>query len=148
MFFYLPIFKFISACGRALCGVLPFFKSSVNLYCAGGRKLNFMPAHSGGIELFMKELVYVVIFIAATLIGYKVINKVPSLLHTPLMSGMNALSGVTILGALAATAAAVGTGSKILGALAIVLAMINVAGGFGVTGRMLKMFNKKNGGDK
>lgn len=107
-----------------------------------------MPTHSGGIEQFMKELIYVVIFIAATLIGYKVINKVPSLLHTPLMSGMNALSGVTILGALAATAAAVGTGNKILGIIAIVLAMINVAGGFGVTGRMLKMFNKKNGGDK
>lgn len=95
----------------------------------------------------MKELIYVVIFIAATLIGYKIINNVPSLLHTPLMSGMNALSGITILGALTATALAVGTGNKILGVIAIFLAMINVAGGFGVTGRMLRMFNKKHGED-
>lgn len=92
----------------------------------------------------MKELIYVVIFVAATLIGYKIINNVPSLLHTPLMSGMNALSGITILGALTATALAVGTENKILGVIAIFLAMINVAGGFGVTGRMLRMFNKKH----
>lgn len=92
----------------------------------------------------MKELIYVVIFVAATLIGYKIINNVPSLLHTPLMSGMNALSGITILGALTATAFAVGTGNKILGVIAIFLAMINVAGGFGVTGRMLRIFNKKH----
>lgn len=95
-------------------------------------------------EVDMKELIYVVIFIAATLIGYKIINNVPSLLHTPLMSGMNALSGITILGALTATALAVETGNKILGVIAIFLAMINVAGGFGVTGRMLRMFNKKH----
>ena len=75
----------------------------------------------------MKELIYVVIFVAATLIGYKIINNVPSLLHTPLMSGMNALSGITILGALTATALAVGTENKILGVIAIFLAMINVA---------------------
>lgn len=92
----------------------------------------------------MKELIYVVIFVAATLIGYKIINNVPSLLHTPLMSGMNALSGITILGALTSTALAIGTGNEILGVIAIFLAMINVAGGFGVTGRMLRMFNKKH----
>ena len=56
------------------------------------------------------------------------------------MSGMNALSGVTVLGALTATAAALSTGSRVLGAIAIFLAMLNVAGGFGVTHRMLKMF--------
>jgi len=94
----------------------------------------------------MNPIILILIFIAATLVGYKIIKNVPSLLHTPLMSGMNALSGVTILGALTATAAAVHTGNKILGFIAIVLAMINVAGGFAITNRMLKMFKKK--GDK
>jgi len=96
----------------------------------------------------MFELILVAIFAAATLVGYKLINNVPSLLHTPLMSGMNALSGVTVLGALTATAAAAQTGSKIFGGAAIILAMINVAGGFGVTHRMLKMFHRtKKGGN-
>jgi len=75
-------------------------------------------------------------------IGYKLISDVPSLLHTPLMSGMNALSGVTVLGSLVATAAAVSTGYKILGFIAIVLATINIVGGFMVTHKMLKMFKK------
>ena len=88
----------------------------------------------------MNPIILVVIFIVATLVGYKLINNVPSLLHTPLMSGLNALSGVTVLGALTATAAALSTGSRVLGAIAIFLAMLNVAGGFGVTHRMLKMF--------
>ena len=94
----------------------------------------------------MHPVILVLIFIVAALDGYKLISNVPSLLHTPLMSGMNALSGVTILGALAATGAAVATGSRILGFLAIVLAMLNVAGGFGVTGRMLAMFHRKEDG--
>ena len=87
--------------------------------------------------------ILILIFIASTVLGYKLINNVPSLLHTPLMSGMNALSGITILGALSAAGAAVAMGSRILGYLAIVLAMLNVAGGFGVTDRMLRMFRKK-----
>lgn len=95
----------------------------------------------------MNSLILVIIFIAATLVGYKIIKNVPSLLHTPLMSGMNALSGITILGALSATGAAVTAGNtvvgRILGCAAIFLAMLNVAGGFGVTHRMLRMFNHK-----
>ncbi len=87
--------------------------------------------------------ILLVIFIAATLVGYKLISDVPSLLHTPLMSGMNALSGVTVLGAIVATAAAVMLSSKILGCIAIVLAMVNVVGGFMVTDRMLRMFKSK-----
>lgn len=86
--------------------------------------------------------ILLLIFVAATLIGYKIINRVPSMLHTPLMSGMNAFSGVTLLGCLAVTAAAVGFGAKALGFIAIILAMINVLAGFGVTDRMLKMFHK------
>ncbi|MBS5873265.1 MAG: NAD(P) transhydrogenase subunit alpha [Clostridiales bacterium] len=91
----------------------------------------------------MHPILLVLIFIVATIVGYLLIKNVPSLLHTPLMSGMNALSGITVLGALAATGAAVSTGSKALGFLAIFLAMLNVAGGFGVTHRMLRMFRHK-----
>ena len=90
----------------------------------------------------MKELLLVVLFLASTLIGYKIIKNVPSLLHTPLMSGMNALSGVCILGALVATSAAIMMSNRILGLIAILLANINIVGGFGVTHKMLKMFKK------
>lgn len=98
----------------------------------------------------MNPILLILIFVVATLVGYKLIKNVPSLLHTPLMSGMNALSGITVLGALSATAAAVALGNKILGILAIVLAMLNVAGGFAVTHRMLRMFDhkKKKGEDE
>lgn len=101
----------------------------------------------------MRELIYVGVFLASTIVGYFIIKNVPSLLHTPLMSGMNALSGVTLLGAMtSSTAAVIATQmshqvvGQIFGALAIILAMINVAGGFAVTHRMLRMFNKKKRG--
>ena len=87
-----------------------------------------------------REAVLVLVFIAATLLGYKLIKNVPSLLHTPLMSGMNALSGITILGTVTAAAGAVAFGSRALGFLGIVCAMINVVSGFMVTDRMLRMF--------
>ncbi|MCR4963063.1 MAG: NAD(P) transhydrogenase subunit alpha [Firmicutes bacterium] len=91
----------------------------------------------------MEPIWLIVIFAATALAGYKLIRQVPSLLHTPLMSGMNALSGVTVLGALCAAGAAVYSGSRFCAYIAIVLAMINVAGGFGVTARMLNMFKSK-----
>lgn len=91
----------------------------------------------------MKVFSLIVIFAVTTLVGYKVIKDVPSLLHTPLMSGMNALSGITILGALVSAAGAVGLSSKILGIIAIIFAAVNVAGGFFVTHRMLKMFKTR-----
>jgi NAD(P) transhydrogenase subunit alpha len=91
----------------------------------------------------MKVFSLIVIFAMTALVGYKVIKNVPSLLHTPLMSGMNALSGITILGALVSTAGAVGMKSKILGIIAIIFAAVNVAGGFLVTYRMLKMFKTR-----
>ena len=92
----------------------------------------------------MNPLILVAIFVVSIVIGYKLIKNVPSLLHTPLMSGMIALTGVTVLGTLAATVAAVRPGNKILGAVAITLALINIAAGFRVTGRMLHMFNRKD----
>lgn len=86
------------------------------------------------------------VFVVATIVGYKLINNVPSLLHTPLMSGMNALSGITVLGALTASAIAFNKVSLALsltlGVLAIALAMVNVIGGFVVTNKMLKMIAK------
>ena len=94
----------------------------------------------------MNPLILVAIFAVAAVAGYFLIKNVPSLLHTPLMSGMNAISGIVLLGALTATAAALHSGSRAFGFVAIVLAMINVAGGFGVTHRMLSMFKRK--GDK
>lgn len=89
----------------------------------------------------------ILIFVVAAIVGYLIINKVPTLLHTPLMSGMNALSGITILGALTVVAVALkeraSVISVIIGVAAIAFAMVNVAGGFSVTGRMLKMFKRK-----
>lgn|GEM_PF-179477 len=98
----------------------------------------------GDTHMTITQAILLGVFIVATLVGYKIINRVPSLLHTPLMSGMNAFSGVTVLGCLMATALAVHWGSKILGFVAIVLAMINVVSGFGVTHRMLKMFHSSS----
>lgn len=95
----------------------------------------------------LEHVILIVVFVVSTLVGYKIIDRVPSLLHTPLMSGMNAYSGVTVLGCLTATALAVGMGSKILGFIAIVLAMVNVFGGFAVTDRMLRMFHSKDSGE-
>lgn len=91
----------------------------------------------------MDLLIQVVVFAVATWIGYKVISEVPSLLHTPLMSGSNAISGVTILGSLVATAFALTYKSMAIGFVAIALATINLVGGFVVTDRMLKMFKKQ-----
>jgi len=91
----------------------------------------------------MSPWVLIVIFIVSAFIGYKLISSVPTLLHTPLMSGMNALAGITVLGAIYATAFAVNRGNWILVYAALLLAMINVVGGFGVTHRMLKMFKKR-----
>lgn len=99
--------------------------------------------HAGKVECIkMNPLLLIAIFLLAAVLGYKVIKEVPSLLHTPLMSGTNAISGVTILGSLVSTAAAAAAGSRLLGFLAIMLASINLVGGFVVTERMLKMFKQ------
>lgn len=81
----------------------------------------------------------VIFLVVCALLGYRVISAVPSLLHTPLMSGMNALSGIIVLGSLGMYAAAP-PGVRSLAAAALILAMINVGGGFWVTDRMLRMF--------
>ena len=98
-------------------------------------------------NIFLKEeskmlLTMLVFLLAAALLGYRVISAVPPLLHTPLMSGMNALSGITVLGALTAYASAP-SDERVWAAIALILAMINISGGFWVTDRMLKMFGGK-----
>ncbi|NIP29627.1 MAG: NAD(P) transhydrogenase subunit alpha [Candidatus Dadabacteria bacterium] len=83
------------------------------------------------------------IFILSIFVGYEVITKVPPTLHTPLMSGSNAISGIILIGAIVSAGTEQTLISTILGFLAIVLATINVVGGFMVTNRMLGMFKKK-----
>ncbi len=84
----------------------------------------------------------IVAFVLATYLGAALIGRVPSTLHTPLMSGANAVSGITIVGALLVAGADFGWLSSVLGFLAIVFAMMNVVGGYAVTDRMLQMFRK------
>lgn len=92
------------------------------------------------IEIFTNNFV---IFVLAMFIGFEVIAKVPPLLHTPLMSGSNAISGITIVGALVIAGLHRGVWSEVFGFLAVAFAMINVVGGYLVTDRMLAMFKKK-----
>ncbi|HZI28557.1 MAG TPA: NAD(P) transhydrogenase subunit alpha [Gemmatimonadaceae bacterium] len=84
-----------------------------------------------------------VIFVLATFLGAALIGRVPPTLHTPLMSGSNAISGITVVGALIVAGAGLGWISSVLGFLAVVFAMLNVAGGYVVTDRMLLMFKKE-----
>jgi NAD(P) transhydrogenase subunit alpha len=85
----------------------------------------------------------IVVFVLAAFVGFEVISKVPPTLHTPLMSGANAISGITIVGAVIAAGFAEGTAAAALGFLAVAAATINVVGGFLVTDRMLEMFRRK-----
>ena len=93
----------------------------------------------------MLELVTVLtIFVLAVFVGFEVITKVPPTLHTPLMSGSNALSGITLIGALLSAGLKFSLLTTVLGFLAVVLATVNVVGGFLVTHRMLQMFRRKD----
>jgi NAD(P) transhydrogenase subunit alpha len=87
-------------------------------------------------------LVSIYIFVLATFVGIEVISKVPPLLHTPLMSGSNAISGITVVGSVIAAGEGHAGLSVVLGMVAVIFAMINVVGGFFVTDRMLKMFRR------
>lgn len=82
------------------------------------------------------------IFMLAAFVGYMVISQVPPLLHTPLMSATNAISGISLVGSLVAAGADYGKASTILGFTAVVCSTINVVGGFLITDKMLKMFKK------
>lgn len=85
------------------------------------------------------------ILVLAGFLGFEVIRKVPPLLHTPLMSTTNAISGISLVGSLVAAGSGQGTISTLLGMIAVTAATINVVGGFMITDRMLKMFRRKGG---
>jgi NAD(P) transhydrogenase subunit alpha len=91
----------------------------------------------------MSPVLLVALFVVSAVLGYVIIRNIPALLHTPLMSGMNALSGITVLGAIIAAFEAKGILALILALAAAVLAMVNVAGGFALTHKMLSSFVKK-----
>jgi len=84
------------------------------------------------------------ILVLSVFLGFELIAKVPSTLHTPLMSGSNAISGITLVGAILSAGADYGHFAVILGALAVFFATINVVGGYVVTNRMLSMFRRKD----
>tara|TARA_B100001750_G_C14970799_1_gene332871 strand:+ start:85 stop:354 length:270 start_codon:yes stop_codon:yes gene_type:complete len=88
------------------------------------------------------DITTITIFILAVFVGFEIITKVPPTLHTPLMSGSNAISGIAIIGAILATNIDGNIGMW-LGFIGVIFAMINIVGGFMVTDRMLKMFKKK-----
>jgi NAD(P) transhydrogenase subunit alpha len=88
------------------------------------------------------------IFVLAVFVGFELITKVPPTLHTPLMSGANAISGITIIGAMVVVGPKDTTTAVVLGFGALILATINVVGGFMVTDRMLQMFRRRPGGKK
>jgi NAD(P) transhydrogenase subunit alpha len=92
------------------------------------------------VEAFVITLT---IFVLAIFVGFEVITKVPPTLHTPLMSGSNAISGITIIGAILSSGSQHTTLTAVLGVIAVVFATINVVGGFLVTNRMLQMFRRK-----
>ena len=92
----------------------------------------------------MESLVTAItIFVLAVFVGFEVITKIPPILHTPLMSGTNAVSGISLVGAILSAGTQYNTLTTILGTTAVALATINVVGGFLVTHRMLGMFKRK-----
>ncbi len=100
-------------------------------------------ASSGGSSTGI--VAYLTIFVLAAFVGIEVVSKVPSILHTPLMSGSNAIHGIVLVGALIVMGEANGTAQLVLGFVAVFLATVNVVGGFVVTDRMLEMFKAKPG---
>ena len=89
-------------------------------------------------------IISVTIFVLTVVIGFEIITKIPPTLHTPLMSGSNAISGISVVGALVAAGAGKDELAAYIGLGAVILATINVVGGFLVTHRMLSMFKRKN----
>ncbi len=87
---------------------------------------------------------FITIFVLAAFVGYEVVSKVPSILHTPLMSGSNAIHGIILVGTMLVLGEASGAAQLTLGFLAVVLATLNVVGGFVVTDRMLHMFKPRS----
>ena len=98
------------------------------------------------MNLDLTVIMQVYVFVLAGFVGYQVVSRVPSLLHTPLMSAANAMTGISLVGSIVVAGMDRGTLSSVLGAIAVACAAINVVGGFLITDRMLKMFKSKEGG--
>ena len=96
----------------------------------------------------LTNILQLYVFILAGFVGYNIITRVPPLLHTPLMSATNAISGISLVGSLVAAGSGQGLWSSVLGAIAVASATINVVGGFIITDRMLKMFRREPGQEK
>jgi len=92
-------------------------------------------------------LMAIYIFVLAVFVGFELITKIPQILHTPLMSGTNAISGITLIGAIVVAGRLEGPLSTTFGVVAIVLATVNAVGGFLVTDRMLRMFQRRPEGE-
>jgi proton-translocating NAD(P)+ transhydrogenase subunit alpha len=105
-------------------------------------KLSVLAIEEGSTSLAIPFLRFYV-FVLAGFVGYQIITKVPALLHTPLMSATNAISGISLVGSLVAAGAQFSKFSTFLGFVAVTAATINVVGGFMITDRMLKMFRRQ-----
>jgi NAD(P) transhydrogenase subunit alpha len=92
----------------------------------------------------LTTVIQLYVFVLASFVGYQVISRVPPLLHTPLMSAANALTGISLVGSLVAAGSNHGTLSSVMGFIAVICATVNVVGGFLITDRMLKMFKRDN----
>jgi H+-translocating NAD(P) transhydrogenase subunit alpha len=90
----------------------------------------------------LTTVIQLYVFVLASFVGYQVISRVPPLLHTPLMSAANALTGISLVGSLVAAGSDHGTLSSVMGFIAVICATVNVVGGFLITDRMLKMFKR------
>lgn len=99
------------------------------------------------LDFFNQNLLLIYLLLFTVILGFELISKVPTVLHTPLMSGANAISGIVTIGAVLLIRHAQPTDyfALILGTIGVILGMINIAGGFMVTDRMLEMFKKKKG---
>lgn len=105
-----------------------------------------LPAGPAGFALAVGEvppLVALTVFVLAIFVGFEIITKIPPTLHTPLMSGSNAISGITLVGAIISAGSGKTDLASALGMIAVILATVNVVGGFLVTNRMLAMFHRK-----
>jgi len=123
----------------ATCGVAPNIRASFDTRSPlENREIEKGP------ETMETFAVMLTIFVLAVFVGFEVITKVPPILHTPLMSGSNAISGITLIGAILSAGSQQTTLTTVLGFLAVLFATINVVGGFWVTHRMLGMFKRKD----
>ncbi len=109
-----------------------------------GIQLLLLAAEQPAGPQFSPIVLLLTVFVLAVFVGFEIITKIPPTLHTPLMSGSNAISGITLVGAILAAGADHGFLAALFGLVAVIMATINVVGGFLVTNRMLEMFRKKD----